>query len=138
MPSSAFYTYFVHVLRCSKQGIQTETKPKKVLKLSYFCKKRKSVFFSETPVRSQKFSHLTHAPPFENFSLDTFNSEQKPSVKNRSIGPVRNRSTGRSTDDDFEIYRSGRVKKILTGSISALYSLFQNKVSLLVLNYSKN
>ena len=25
MPSSAFYAYFVHVLRCSKQVIQTET-----------------------------------------------------------------------------------------------------------------
>ena len=40
------------------------------------------------------------------------NSEQKPSAKNRS--------TGRSTGDDFEIYRSGRVEKILTGSISDL------------------
>ena len=25
MPSSAFYAYFVHVLRCSEQVIQTET-----------------------------------------------------------------------------------------------------------------
>ena len=41
-------------------------------------------------------------------------SEQKPSVKKRSTGPVKNRSTG----VDFEIYRSGRVEKILTGSIS--------------------
>ena len=44
--------------------------------------------------------------PFENFSFDTYNSEQKPSVK-KSVdraGPVRNRSNG----DDFEIYRSGR------------------------------
>ena len=32
--------------------------------------------------------------------------------------PVKNRSTGQSTGDDFEIYRSGRVEKILTGSIS--------------------
>ena len=37
-------------------------------------------------------------------SLDTLNKEQKPSVKNRSTGPVRNRSTG----VDFKIYRSGR------------------------------
>ena len=44
-------------------------------------------------------------PHFENFSLNTLNSEQKPSA-------------GRSTGDDFEIYRSGRVEKILTGSIS--------------------
>ena len=54
------------------------------------------------------------SPPFENFLLNTLNSEQKPSAKNQSTGPVRNRSTG----DDFEIYRSGRVEKILTGSIS--------------------
>ena len=42
--------------------------------------------------------------PFEKFSLDALKSEQKPSVKSRSIGPVRNRSTG----VDFEIYQSGR------------------------------
>ena len=48
-------------------------------------------------------------PPFENFLLDALNSEQKPFVKNRSTGPVRNRSTGRSTSVDFENYRLGRV-----------------------------
>ena len=47
-------------------------------------------------------------PFFENFSLvnsEQLNSEQKPSVKNRSTGTVSNRSTGRLTDIDFEIYR---------------------------------
>ena len=58
-----------------------------------------------------------HRPLFENFLLDALNSEQKPSVKNRSTGPVRNRLTGRSTGVDFEIHRSGRVEKILTGFI---------------------
>ena len=57
------------------------------------------------------------APPFfENFSLVSLNSEQNPSPKKkkkRSTGPARNRSTG----VDFEIYRSGRVEKILTSSI---------------------
>ena len=52
------------------------------------------------------------------------NSEQKPSAKKRLTVPVKNRSTGlltgRSNGDDFEIYRSGRVEKILTGSISGL------------------
>ena len=70
-------------------------------------------------------------PLFEIFLLDALNSEQKSSVKNRSTGPVRNRSTGpvrnrltgRSTGVDFEIYRSGRVEKILTGSISATDAL---------------
>ena len=71
-------------------------------------------------MQTHKFLHPTHVPPtpFENFPLDTLNSEQKTSVKKRSTGPVRNRSTGRSTGDDFEIYRSGRVEKILTGSTS--------------------
>ena len=62
-------------------------------------------------------------PPFlKIFLFDSLNSEQKPSVKNQSTGPVRNLLTGRSTGVDFEIYRSGRVEKILTGSISALDS----------------
>ena len=52
-------------------------------------------------------------PPFENFLLDTLKSEKKPSVKI----PVDR--ADQSTGDDFEIYRSGRVEKILTGSISA-------------------
>ena len=110
MPSSSFYAYFVHVLRCSKQVIKTKVYPKKVLKLSFFAKNAKIVlrFFSETSVQSHKFLHLTHAPHFEIFSLNTLNSEQKPSAKNRLTGPVKNRSTGRSTGDDFEIYRSGR------------------------------
>ena len=42
-------------------------------------------------------------PRFESFSLDTLYSEQKPSVKNRLAGPVRNWSTGRLTGVDFEI-----------------------------------
>ena len=53
------------------------------------------------------------------FSLDALNSEQKLSVKKTLTEQVRNRSTGRSTDLGFEIYRSGRVEKILAGSISA-------------------
>ena len=46
-------------------------------------------------------------PPFENFSLNALNSK-KPSAKNRLAGV------------DFEIYRSGRVEKVLTDSISVL------------------
>ena len=42
------------------------------------------------------------------------NTKHKPSVKKRSTGPVSDRSNG----VDFEFYRSGRVEKILTGSIS--------------------
>ena len=55
-------------------------------------------------------------PHFENFLLNTLNIEQKPSAKNRLTGPA-----GRSTGDDFEIYRSGRVEKILIGSISDIH-----------------
>ena len=48
--------------------------------------------------------------------------------KNRSTGPVRNRSTG----DEFEIYRSGRVEKILTGSISGTGYVFNFGFKLLI------
>ena len=98
-----------------------QTFSQKGLKIELFLQKTQKLFcvsFSETSVQSHKFLHLTHAPHFENFSLNTLNSEQKPSAKNRLTGPVKNRSTGRSTSDEFEIYRSGRVEKILTGSIS--------------------
>ena len=64
-------------------------------------------FSSETPVLSDKFIHLTHGYPFEKFSLDALNSKQKHFVKTQSTGV------------DFEIHRSSRVEKILTGSISA-------------------
>ena len=83
-------------------------------------------FFWDPRPKSQILIPHPCLPLLENFSLDILNSEQKPSAKNRSTGPVANRSTGRSTcrstcrstGDDFEIYRSGRVEKILTGSIS--------------------
>ena len=93
-----------------KTGLSNRNLNKKGLKIESFLQTKNFLrFFSETSTRSHKFYHLTYAlPPFENFSLDTLNSEQKPSVKNRSTGPVRNRLTGRSTGDDFEIYRSGR------------------------------
>ena len=54
-------------------------------------------------------------------SLGLLNTERKPSIKKRSTGPESDRSTGRSicrlTSVHFEFYWSGRVKKILTGSI---------------------
>ena len=39
-----FLCFFLLVLLCSKQAFQTKIWPKKVLKLSYFWKKRKNVF----------------------------------------------------------------------------------------------
>ena len=63
-------------------------------------------------------------PHFENFLLNTLNSEQKPSAKNRLTGPVKNRSTGRSktgrpAGQPVMILKfTGRVEKIRTGSIS--------------------
>ena len=75
-------------------------------------------FFLRPPSKVTNFNPSPMPPPFENFSFNTLNSEEKPLVQNRLTGPVKNRSTGRSTGDDFEIYRSGRVEKILTGSIS--------------------
>ena len=76
--------------------------------------------FLRPPSEITNFNTSPMPPPlFENFLLDTLNSEQKPSVKKQSTGAVRNRSTG----VDFEIYRSGHVEKILTGSIFGLGSI---------------
>ena len=67
-------------------------------------------FCSETPVRSHKFKDISHAPRFEFFSLDALNNEWTKTFrkKKRSTGSIRNRSIGRSTGVDFEIYRSCR------------------------------
>ena len=55
-------------------------------------------------------------PLFENVSFDTLNSEQKPSLKK----PVdRANQSGRSAGQSAMILKfTGRVEKILTGSIS--------------------
>ena len=88
-----FLCFFLLVLLCSKQAFQTKVWPKKVLKLSYFWKKRKNVFaFCCDPRPKSEILTPHPCPPFENCSLDALISEQKPSVKNRSTGPVRNRS----------------------------------------------
>ena len=57
-------------------------------------------FFVKPPFKVTNFNTSPMPPLFENFSLNTLISEEKLSVKNRS--------TGRLTGDDFEIYRSGR------------------------------
>ena len=57
-------------------------KPKfnlKSLKLSYFC-----VFFPRPPSGVIKLYTSPMSPPFEVFSLDALNSEQKPSVKKKN------------------------------------------------------
>ena len=95
-----------------KTGHSNRNLIKKGLKIELFLQKTQKFFcvFYLRPLSKVKILTPHPFPPsFKKFSLDTLNSEQKPSVKNRS--------TGRSTGDDFEIYRSGRVEKILTGSI---------------------
>ena len=52
-------------------------------------------------------------PPFKIFSLDTLNTEQKPSVK--KIGRPGRSETGQPA---MILKFTGRVEKILTGSIS--------------------
>ena len=104
-----------------KTGLSNRNLIKKGLKTESFLQKTQNffVFFLRPPSKVTNFNTLPICPLFENFLLHTLNCEQKPSVKKRPTGPVRNRSTDRSTGVDFEIYRSGRVEKILTGSISA-------------------
>ena len=107
MPFSSLYAYFVHVFRCSKQVIQTKIYPKKGIKIELFLQKTQKLFcvsFLRPPSKVTNFYTSPMPPHFENFSLNTLNSEQKPSAKTRLTGPVKNRSTG----DDFEIYRSDR------------------------------
>ena len=52
--------------------------------MSHFCKKTTTFFaffFLRPPSKVTNFNTSPMPPPFENFSLDTLNSEQKPSVK---------------------------------------------------------
>ena len=66
-------------------------------------------------------------PPFENFSLDTLNREQKLSVKTGRPGRS---ETGLPASQPAMILKfTGRVEKILTGSISALPSAIYLAVS---------
>ena len=104
-----------------KTGHSNKSLSRKGLKIELFLQKTQKLFcvsFLRPPSKVTNFYTSPMPPHFENFLLNTLNSEQKPSAKNRLTGPVKNRSTGRSSGDDFEIYRSGRVEKILTGSIS--------------------
>ena len=109
---------------CAAQNRSFKQKfSQKGLKIELFLQKTQKLFcvpFLRPPSKVTNFYISPMPSHFENFSLNTLNSEQKHSAKNRLTGPVKNRSTGRSTGDDFEIYRSGRVEKILTGSISAI------------------
>ena len=58
---------------------------KKGLKIESFLQKKKKKlflrFFLRPPSKVTNFNTLPMPPPFENFSFDTLNSEQKPSLK---------------------------------------------------------
>ena len=60
-----------------KTGFSNRNLTKKLLKLSHFCKKRKNFL----RLKSQILTPHPCPPAFENFSLNTLNSEEKPSVK---------------------------------------------------------
>ena len=63
----------------------------------------------------------------------------KKPVDRASWKPVNRRSTGRLTGVDFEIYQSGRVEKIPTGSISGHESALQNpKTGQIISNFKNN
>ena len=119
MPSSGLYAYFVHILRRSKQCHSNRNLHKKGLKIESFLQKKKKlfcVFFLRPPAKVTKFntSPMPQPPSLENFSLDTLNSEQKPSVK---------KTVDRAGRPAMILKFNGRVEKILTGSISGTYSL---------------
>ena len=78
------------------------------------------VFFLRLPSGVTNFNTPPTLPfPFENFLLDALRSEEKPSVK-KTVDRAGQKPVDRPAGEDFEIYRSGRVEKILTGSISVL------------------
>ena len=76
--------------------------------MELFLQKKHKIFFAflflDPRPKSQILTPYPCPPFLKIFSLDTLNSEQKPSVKNRSTKRVRNRSIG----VDFEIYGSGQ------------------------------
>ena len=93
---------------------------KRSLNSVVFAKKAKifCIFFLRPRLELQILTLCPWPPsPFENFSLDALNSEQKPSVKN---GRPDRSETGRRAENRrrFWNYRLGRIEKILTGSIS--------------------
>ena len=61
-------------------------------------------------------------PPFENFLLDTLNSEQKPSAK-KTVDREGQKPVGHPA---MILKFTGRVEKILTGSISGALSEIAN------------
>ena len=132
MPSSSFYAYFVHVLRCSKEIFQTEIKPNKVFKLRYFsknCKNFFAFFFWDPRPKSQILT--PHPFPFWKFLITcieqwTKNFCKKP-VDRAGQKPV-NRPVERPVNRHVDLKFAGPVEKILTGSISELDTWdFQDK-----------
>ena len=76
------------------------------------------VFFLRPPTKITNFNTLPMPPsPFENFSLNTLNGEEKLSVK--KTGRPGRSETGRLAGQPAMILKgTGRVEKILIGSIS--------------------
>ena len=65
-----------------KTGYSNRNLTKKGFKIESFLQKVFLLFFfSEIPIQSHNVNTSPMPPPFENFSLDTLNSEQKTSVK---------------------------------------------------------
>ena len=110
---------------------------KKVLKLSHFCKKRKNFFaffFWDPRLKSQILAPYP-SPPFENFSLNILNSEEKPSVK-KSVDRAGQKPVDQPVNRQWFWNFTGRVEKILTGSTSVMNQRYHWKNTALPLRYT--
>ena len=124
-----FFCLFCARFALFKTGYSNRNLTKRGLKIEAFLQKTQIFFLRffilRPPSKVTNFntSHMP-PPPFGNFSLDTLISEQKPSVK-KPVDRAGQKPVDRpSTGNDFENYRSGRIKKILTGFISAVVQMF--------------
>ena len=115
-----FFCLFCACFVLLKTGHSNRNLTKKGLKIESFLQKTKkffAFFFVRSPSKVTNFNNSPMLSPFENFSLDILNSEQKPSVKKTG-------RPGRSSGNDLKICRSGWVEKILTGFISVLLYVY--------------
>ena len=103
------YTYFMHILRCSKLVFQTETWIKKVLKMSHFCKKKTFLgFFFWDPRPKSQILTPHPCPPVWKFFIRYI--EQWTKIFCKKTGRPGRSETGRPAGQPAMILKfTGRV-----------------------------
>ena len=126
MSSGGFYAYCVHVFALLKTGLSNRNLNKKGLKIeSFLQKKTKTIFFCFFfwYLRPKSQILTPHpCPPFWKFFIRYIEQCTKTFCKN--TGRPGRLETSRLAGQPAMILKfTGRVEKILTGSISGLYTL---------------